>query len=226
MAEQSIPHDRVTRPLPEQALQAVNAWNDRGYRVERYGESPSVVILGESHFNEDERAKQRELLRMIRPEYMLHELGFGSMYNPKIGKYQRQPNRTFDEFGYVEEVKPSVGDELIAEADALGFTIIGCDLTNTEVGNVYPRVAALYPDQYIYDGSLRKIGNPTWKPTRQSEVIVPFREEFMVDMIHQYQQRSPKAIVAVMGRDHSDNIQTRGLLQSKGFDYVYVDQVR
>src|SRR5262245_30073265 len=138
MTEQNIP-ERITRPLPERTLQAIQTWNDCGYKVVTHGESPETAIVGEFHFDIAAKAKQQELLRILKPDYVLHELARGLIYNPKTRIFHRQIGRTHDELGQ------SVGDELKDLANSLNFTIVGCDLTTTDVTKAYPVVARRHP---------------------------------------------------------------------------------
>jgi hypothetical protein len=211
----------------------LNKWNEPGYRVESYGNSPSVYLLGEAHSARDQHQKQLELIAMIRPEYVLHELAYGTIYDPKIGKVQIQRGRKFNLYDLPPEEIEELPSEYPATANKVGFKIVGCDLTFAEMDEVEKKLAQQQPEMFEYDefiwngmkdGRLIKRDDPDWMNTRVEDEIIPFRDEFMVTMIQKYQALSLTPIVAVMGAHHGNNIHGKGLLKDKGFGYIYVDQ--
>ena len=233
MGEPSAPElERVNSPETI-APNSLRTWNDHGYSIESYGQSPTVVVLGEEHTGKDQHQKQLELIEIIKPEYVLHELANGAVYDPKVGAWSRQRGRkfNFNDLPPVESVE--VPTEYTIAADKVGFKIVGCELTLAEMADVEKRLAQQHPETFEYDefemeeeqtGILTKLDDPDWMNTGQEDEIIPYRDEFMAKMIEKYQALSLKPVIAVMGARHGDNIHKGGLLKEKGFGYVYVNQ--
>lgn len=53
----------------------IREWCRRSnYRLSFYGDEPSIVILGENHGTPKHYQKEEEMIALVRPEYVLHEL--------------------------------------------------------------------------------------------------------------------------------------------------------
>ena len=118
--------------IPEELLRS---WNTNNFSIETYGETYSVIMLGEGHHDSGApgaQAKQVELIELIKPEYVLYESLKGLIYDPKAREFRKQANRRFnlDDLD-THDNKP---DKPIMEAaDKIGFTIVGCDITSEEL---------------------------------------------------------------------------------------------
>lgn len=204
--------------------QDLDSWNTKGYSIEKYGEEPSVFLLGELHYNENDMSKQVELIRKIEPDYILHEFLNGWYYDPLTKEYKEQSDRHFSGYDSKEHIGPSA---IILEcADELKIPIIGCDLTEGEVKWAEMQLLKNHPDLYEeQEGSGILINKKNKKAiTTMSPEMNVAREERMVKTILQYQKRSSKPLVVIIGSKHSEAIHQNRQMQEKGFGYVYVDQ--
>ena len=197
---------------PEQLAE----WKEDYYSIESYGDSYSVIIVGEEHCIEEHQKKQIELIRQVKPEYVLDELLEGWIYNPENREFEKQENRLFGKKDEnIERRTESISNkkglffvnpQLILTADEVGFKIIGCDFTTEE--------------KELLKVSLKKVSS---KKTRDISFL---RERQMVETILEYQSKSAKPIVTIVGSNHSNNIHKNKLLQEKGFDYACVHQMK
>jgi len=147
-------------------------WNDKNYHVEKYGNEFSVIIVGETHYNPEFEAKQIELTRLVRPEFVLHEFLGALIYNPITQKFEKQKGRIFGENDGPEELYLPRG--LIQAANEMGFKIIGCDLTQRELTKCEKQLAKDFPAKYRFNEEFEaaeKIGDPNYIFTLQSDEL-------------------------------------------------------
>ena len=209
-------------------LEVIDKWNDKKYKVEKVGQRFSVVMLGETHNNAETQQKQIELIRIIRPEFVLHEFAFTWMYDPKTKIFKPQSGKLHDQGPDMsdKEFKRDLA-RLTIEADALNFKIIGCDLSQEELIKFEQRLAQDYPKKYKYSperGRVIKIRDPLYDFTAHSKELQPFREKRMMDTILECHQKSSKPIICIMGDGHARAIHRNKFLQRKSIDYIYVYQ--
>ncbi|MCX6724081.1 MAG: hypothetical protein NT155_02800 [Candidatus Staskawiczbacteria bacterium] len=206
------------------AIEQVDQWNTKGYRVEKHGDNFSVIILGEGHNNEALQAKQIELIKLIKPKYVLHEFLTGWIYNPETKKCTRQENRIIGS----EERPQKPADKIITAADEMGFEIIGCDLTETETNLVIDKVCERNPNRFHYDENVKAFfpNKGVEELTNFSPEIIAFRDKKMADTIIEYQKKSKKPIVVVMGSDHGKGIHKNKILQRAGINYAFINQAK
>jgi len=203
----------------------LDRWNNKGYNIELSDDSGnySIVMIGESHLDEEQWQKQIELVRLIKPEYVLHEWLGGLVYNPETEKFEG------DDYGkedYVTDVmkknNPDIGAhglpaQLYSLSKELGFKIVGCDLTKSEMA----RVEDSFGEE---EAGIKKEG--LYLPGTGKN-IMRVRDMEMADTMLKCQGESNKPIVAIVGFEHGDSINSQHLLQEKGaFGYAYINQVQ
>ena len=194
----------------------LNQWNSEGYDIEMYGKDISLVIIGEGHNNDEEQKKQIELIRIVKPEYVLHEFLRGWIYNPETKKLEKQGGRIFNQDDN-DPYNINIPLELLAIANEAGFKIIGCDLTGGEFAeNQYTKLSSREKKFNIDDWEYKIafIKRESW----------PLRDKQMIKTILEYRDKSSKPIVSIMGYHHGDNINNQKILQKRGFSYAYIDQ--
>ncbi|OGZ63214.1 MAG: hypothetical protein A2639_02035 [Candidatus Staskawiczbacteria bacterium RIFCSPHIGHO2_01_FULL_34_27] len=204
------------------AAEQLDKWNDKKYHIEKFGDNISVVVLGEKHTNTEFTEKQLELINIIKPEYVLSEFWNGWIYNPKTQKFEQQNDRVFDKNYDFKRVGmklinlPPEDIKLILAANKISFKIVGCDLTMGEL----KEIAKQFPDKYANkpDYFIGVIG--------ADNEVMPFRDEQMVKTISEYQQKSLKPIISIMGWHHGDSIHNQKIMQEKGFGYAYINENR
>ncbi|MBM3192024.1 MAG: ChaN family lipoprotein [Chlamydiae bacterium] len=220
----------------------IDEWNDCGYTIEKFGEDCSVVMLGEFHNDSDIKEKQIELIKAINPQYVLYESLNGWQYDPSTKEYTKIEGRDFlegyeDEYfnktGHGENPKESTQNHLakkiVDTADEIGFKVIGCDLTLAEQAKVAQNIAILHPDEYTYDPEfhvLEKKKDPDYVFTGTVPEAVSARDVKMVEIIVEYQKKSDRPIVVIVGANHGNHIHEQGMLKESGFGYVYINQTR
>lgn len=201
------------------------------YKIISYGTNYSVFLMGEQHGDESQEKKPIELIDLIRPEYVLHEITRAWIYDPTERKYKPRDNRRFYEYELEDDAIPS--QELINASNRLGFKLIGCDLTDVEINDIEKEIARKNPDVYEYvslgkpedEGVLRKKSNPNFPITSQDPEIIPFRDRHMADMTISFRRISQRPIITIVGSFHATDIHKGKLLQQKGFDYVWIDPI-
>lgn len=209
----------------------VENWNTLNYLLECIGDNPSVIVLGEEHTSHSMHQKQLQLIDQLKPEYVLHEIAAGQIYDPGTKKYIRQKGRKFDDTDDAigEPVLPAGFTEL---ADTNGFRIVGCDITMAEITDAERQIAEMNPEEYKYGefgegvGCLIKRGDSNWMLMYTDDLLAPFRDERMAKTIIEYIAKTQKPLVVILGNDHAANIMERGLIKGKGCGYFYVDQTK
>lgn len=195
----------------------LDGWNDRGYRIERVGSVIRTVLVGEAHYEKDLQQKQLELIRLLKPEVIVHEFLEGWMYDPAAHGFRRLPYRTFaDGETYETDKMPS---HILDLSDELQIPVIGGDLTETEYLFAAQIIAFRDPAHYRFSrfGILNKRDDRKFAFTSLSEEVQPFRNSRMELTIRQY----PRS-VTILGQSHSGLIHREKWLQD--FGYIYIDQ--
>lgn len=126
----------------------LNNWNDEGYEISFYGKKPSVILLGESHTDIVARQKQEELIRLVKPEFVLHEFLSGYIYDPEKDLLTQQPKRRFDPNPKIKKKLDTFTErqtrEVLEMAKRVETTFVGCDMTERDFdsgGHHVPRHA-------------------------------------------------------------------------------------
>ncbi len=214
-------------PSPKEhiSLEQIMQWSKGRYRIEKYGDKYSVVIIGETHGMPQSKEEQIELIRLIKPEFVLHEFLSGFTYDPKTQKFKAQSGRIITpEDEAMEKVEEKVPQEIILLADEMDFKIIGCDSTDAEIRKAEFQLTIQFPDRYKWDdeaGMVRDIKN---KKSILVKEVMAMRDNQMAKTILEYQQKSNRPVMVIMGRTHSQNIHKRQILQGKNFGYLFIDQ--
>ena len=202
----------------------LDKWNTEGYAIEKYGDDPSVLMVGETHYQTEEIRQQVDLIRRVQPKYILHEFARGWYYDPQTREYKQQAGRHFGP----QEAKvkgPGPTRALIKCADELKIPIIGCDLTLDEIKQIETQLLSDYPDQYIYDekGKLTRRQDSTQVRNFIPEIDAE-RETRMAQTIAQYQSQNSGQLVVILGVRHAAELHQHQELQDKGFGYGYIKQ--
>lgn len=121
-------------------LEQLAEWNDKKYHIEKHGDNFSLIVVGETYGNPEFQAKQVELIRLARPEYVLHEFLAAWIYDPKTQKFEKQKGRKFNMFDDDPE-NISLPSGLVLAANEMGFKTIGCDLTLGELSRFEKQLA-------------------------------------------------------------------------------------
>ncbi len=104
--------------------EVLNAWLiEQGYTL--VSQDTQALILGESHWEYLLEKEQEELIRLARPDFLLHEGGHVLFYDPQVGKEEPLFGFSRQELEAHCMLVPSF---VFRRADELGFKIIGCDL--------------------------------------------------------------------------------------------------
>lgn len=229
MKNPDAPPEDMGTPSPELTendtvtYEQIKQWNSEGYRMEKHGDNFSVVIIGELHGRPDLQEQQVNLIKSIRPDYVLHEFLQGWIYNPETQEFSKQEGRKVrDEDGN------EIPEAIIAAANEAGFKVIGCDLTNIETSLVIDKVYKRNPGKYHYDSFVEE-----YVPNEGVEhlnildpEIMAFRDKKMADTIIEYQKKSKKPIVVIVGADHGKGTHKNKILQRAGISYVLINQAK
>ncbi|OGZ67546.1 MAG: hypothetical protein A3C58_02240 [Candidatus Staskawiczbacteria bacterium RIFCSPHIGHO2_02_FULL_34_10] len=204
-------------------LEQLKFWNNMGYLIEESDGSDkySIIVLGESHMDEDQWEKQMELVKLVKPEYVLHEWLGGLIYNPEIGKFEGDdPGHKDYASDLIKTNNPNIGShglpaKLYDLSKEFNFKIVGCDLTKNEM----QRVEEVFKEE---ETGIKKEG---FYMPGTGKNIIRVRDMVMVDKILEYQNKSDKPIIVIIGYEHGNNINSQHLLQERGaFGYIYINQ--
>ncbi len=233
VSESSIKQPEIVEPNRTIQPEEIEKWNSDGYKVETYGPDVSVVVLGEYHYDKDMKAKQVELIKAIKPEFVLYEGLSGFVYDPTKKSLERQEGRLFMDGYDGEHFKSPKEMEFInvitSSADEVGCNVVGCDLTFAEQGQVGKELAKSNPDKYIFDEEfnvLQRRDNPNYTILGTDIEYIKARDNKMAEMIIEYQKKSQKPIVVIVGNRHASNIHDQKKLQEQGFGYVYISPTK
>lgn len=191
--------------------EVIDGWNNREYKIERFGQNPSVIVLGENHSALDNIRKQFELVSILMPQCVLYEPMGGWEIDPDTKLLIKQKGRAFAEGTFDENPKkrnPKGFAWWIQFADMKHFRMIGCDLTMAECREKAKELNLYLPDDILM----------------RDDRIMSFRNEHMVKWMAIYQEKFPAPVIAVIGAAHSNSISRRQLLQDKGIEYIHIDQ--
>lgn len=120
----------------------------------------------------------------------------------------------------MKAANPSIGPyglpaRLYELSKKYGFKIAGCDLKKNEM----QRIEKVFGDK---EAEIEKDG--LYMPGTGRN-IMRVRDMAMTDKILEYQNKSNKPIVVIIGSNHGDSINSQHLLQEKGaLRYVYINQ--
>ena len=204
----------------------LDSWNNKDYKIKYFGNDLDVIILGETHYSEDILNKQLELIHLVKPDFVLHEFLTALVYNPQTARFEQQPDRIlnwFDqEIDFVE-----ISKDLIKASKELHFEIVGCDLSLAEQLIIARQLAEDNPHEYEFDEEfecLVKPSDPDWIFTPLSDVIIPYREQQMLETINSYKRKSEKSVLIILGDLHAKNLHNQKLIQKNRIGYAYVNQ--
>lgn len=224
-------HERI-QMVPELVdIRAVEKIVEKPSTLERYGSRYRIVLIGEAHRVSEMEAKQEELIRLIRPQFVLDEKLKGWIYDPKKNSFKRQQNR---EFNKLDEYLPHLPFFLVDLARELCFTVIGCDLTDMEIEQIGRWLPKLYPLMYTSNGDrIIRCNNGEFHPLSLEELVkepaieVRRKRRQMVLTARKFEKKSVQPIVMVVGNWHGRNInRNRLFLRRAPIGYLYVHQFK
>lgn len=208
-------------------LQDLEAWNDKQYTIHPSGDKFSVVLVGESHYDDEKIQKQVELVKKTNPKSLLHEFLNAHLYNPKTGEYEMQDGRQ-----EVVPEPPAFPSAIKDCADQENLRVIGCNPNLSEFQEAARDLASKNPSKFIGeelgDGDfyIAKRGDSDWSFDTFAPEYQSYREALMVDVIYNQLLKTGGPIVVVVGRDHANTIHEQGLLKKLGIPYAFVDQTQ
>lgn len=174
-----------------------------------YGDNPSIVILGEHHGVQGNRQQQESIIELVGPEYLLHELFDGKIYNPATKELGYLSGVAVDP--KVEKLTPrSHYEELIGMAEKHGCILVGMDLSFAELELIRDRISDEHPKSTLDQKLQKEYG---------------YREKRMGERMVEYHHKTDRPIVAVMGGDHRrPKSEIHAILQNEGISYVCISQ--
>jgi hypothetical protein len=182
-----------------------------------YGNNPSVIILGEDHSEKKHREQQEEIIKLVKPEYLLHEFFDGRFYNPITKEITYLPDVVVDK--ELEDILPKdcVEDRrLIGWAEKYRLFLVGIDLTFTELDRLRCKLLDKSP---LYAGSIKK------------DLLIEAKEDAyreknrMGKRIVEYSSKTSKPLVVIMGGGHArPKSKIHPVIQKAGIDYICLDQ--
>ncbi len=214
-------------------ISIVKRWvEENDYRIiNSHSNNPQAIILGESHESGFQRDQQTSLIEQIQPDYVLHESALDRMYNPFSQREQ------FIDFGrvYRNEIlnpKNLIPKHLIELANQFRCMIIGCDLSNKELGEIVKKLAEEYPEEYYYNETSDELGDFLDYGVKNSEFgchvnhgVIPFREKHMGNIILEYVPKATKPLITILGANHiQQQSKIYEVLFEKGVSYMCVNQ--
>ncbi len=184
--------------------QLVKEWSAReGYQAPLVlGSNPNVVILGEKPGRKKVQKAQRNLISLVRPGYLLHELAGVHQYDPAQKEWRllegirmKSPNRKYQESFDSDCPHTDIAEEL-------GIPIIGIGICGDEIEQL--------------------TGQRKPKGVHCSRI----RESRMANRIIEYSSITDAPIVAIVGAKHiSPTVRSFHDPLSK-MDYILVNQSR
>ena len=204
--------------------ETIRRWNQRGDQVFIVGRRLRCIVLGETHDVEQQIFRQLSLIEAIRPKFVLHEFGAAWTYCPPAGM-SLQINRPIEE-GYDTNTRQRFPEPLRAQAEQLGHSLVGIDMTQRETENAYRRLALARPDEYSWSPllSLTKKKYPEYKFTIVDPLTMELRDDHMIESIKEWERKSDRPLVIVVGSKHAQNFHERGLLRARGLTYAVIIQ--
>jgi len=210
--------------MKNKLLDLIREWAERNhYVLLARGKNPQAFIVGESHRDPKLIAEQGELVDIVKPGFILHELMETLIYAPKTKELKLAPGRAYN--SYDADAHSRILDYAVNWADKHQASLIGCDLSMQEMNNCFKEIAKRYPKKYHYDEESDEVYpiEGSLKSTNQESRIFSFREAQMGKTILEYAKRSSKPVVAVVGAYH---IRPRAKIHAvmKKADYWCIDQ--
>lgn len=179
------------------------------YALKVKGRSPRLVIVGERHLDKGLMEKQEELIDLVKPGYILHELLENRTYDPGTKEITFVPGSRYgsDDLAY----KDDINQELIDLADRRKIRIIGADLSLAEFNTVIEREGKRTKDML----------------DSQHHLVMPYREERMGQRMVEYLGKTTGDILAITGAYHiSPKSKIHSVLRKNHTPYVTINQGR
>ena len=181
--------------------------NNRNCIPTFYGKDPSLVIMGESHGNESHDRNEQDLIQLVKPEYVLHELFDARTYNLADQEVKFIPGVPIN---WVDEENKDSYLDLVDWAEKYRFNLIGMDLSFAELQAKVNRIL----DR-----------NPPYEVTNQTPEVCRYRETRMANRMVEYLVKTKKPVVAIMGNDHRKPCAAiHPILKSLRLDYATIFQ--
>jgi len=175
---------------------------EHGHHLESEGENPQIILISESHEDQEMLSAQVKLIRTLCPDLILHEW---------LGAYEYNPEN--DSFGYSDLVEYNEMDEeflddttddflrayrpIYEEVKKRSIKVVGCDASHQEWADELERISKETGHDIgdlLADPELDPVGTEGMK----------FRESVMVRRIVKSLENLSDAgcVVAIVGRDH------------------------
>lgn len=215
--------------------QTLEQWHKEfPYAYQIIGRNPRNILVGEDHYIDGIPEAQGQLIAMARPEYILYEPLRGWQYNPKTKVLELIPHRkVVSPYDYIFDQEkgpqPSLHEIPIwlrEVADKNASWVIGCDLTMAEFQDLGSQIAEQKPDKYRFEDRLIRKKAPNETINTFSPEISPHRSKFMGEMIQQYQTKTTRPIISILGYKHVSRIKQSGVLEAAGIDYATIEETK
>lgn len=141
--------------MPETVdLDILNSWNDAGFKIRVTGTNFRVLLLGESPHKSEMFRKQIELIKLVKPNFVLHEFATIWYYDPNKDRdrWFPQNNRIVGENDDYDDLSGRDLDDLKVLASMQRFSIVGCDLGFEEQKRAWLEIAKANPTKYVILG--------------------------------------------------------------------------
>lgn len=204
----------------------IKSWAyENAYKYWDNSNDTNVVIIGESHREEDLMKEQERLIDKLKPEFLLHEYMGVQTYDPETKSKECIEGRMYGDAMPPDEDIP---DYLIQWSDQYGFFLVGSDLTMEEVKHVGRCLSKKYPETYDYDPEYDIVERLDGEEfSHQDDGVIPYRDSNIGNMISQYARKTTAPLVAIVGGYHiKDNSSIHTRLEEAGIGYACIDQSR
>ena len=174
-------------------------------------------MLGEAHYDSGIHQLEEDMIKLVMPEYLLHELLDIRYYDPRTkevsflrftpdGKHYTPINR--------EDVvcKQELHRHFVEWAEKYGLFLVGMDLSDAE---------------HDITGEEIRSRKPHYQLTNQSPEECVYRERRQGERMVEYANKTSKPLIAIMGADHRrPKSGIHPILQRNGIQYVCIDLTR
>jgi hypothetical protein len=211
------------------SLEAIKALVYGKASISAFGECFRIVLIGESHRDLELEEQQREIIRLVGPEYVADEKLDDFIYDPASKKFRKKRGRMVDPVG--DKLTPSLPNHLIPFANELGFKIVGSDLNDAEKEALAISFPELFPKEYRLNGNtlIRTLNGDyttlTWEEINREPRMMAVRDKHEIGVALGLEGRSIKPVVQIVGASHGRNIVASGSLLGKDRGYIYIDQI-
>jgi len=177
------------------SIQDISEWGyANGYTSRVEGESPKVIIIGETNQDKLQIARQEQLINMVRPEVILHGMAGGArcaytsedggqfIYNVVPGSGYNLHDITSGLSGLYDHMKDWVRTK--------GLEIVGIDL---ETKALNKKASEKYPGRKFSEGELMP----------SSDLMCEIRQEWMGRLIVSYWPDENEQLMVIAGSDHT-----------------------